>query len=80
MGPDTGHVRQVHSDAAMGTSGCFTGVLRETAAGYFDEGYLVKDVPITFDLRENDRDRRGLPIPFVVYRDMTVFPTLQSIT
>jgi hypothetical protein len=34
----------------------------------------VKDVPIPFDLQENDRDRRGLPIPFVVYRDLTGAP------
>jgi hypothetical protein len=34
----------------------------------------VKDVPIPFDLQENDRDRRGLPIPFVVYRDVTGMP------
>jgi hypothetical protein len=34
----------------------------------------VKDVPIPFDLQENDRDRRGLPIPFVVYRDTTGVP------
>ena len=26
-------------------------------------------VPIPYDLQENERDRRGLPIPFVVYRD-----------
>jgi len=29
----------------------------------------VKDIPIPPDLQGNDRDRRGLPIPFVVYRD-----------
>jgi hypothetical protein len=34
----------------------------------------VKTVPIPFDLQGNDRDRRGLPIPFVVYRDMTGMP------
>ncbi|HEY0266619.1 MAG TPA: hypothetical protein VGC16_07700 [Rhizomicrobium sp.] len=33
-----------------------------------------KDVPIPFDLRKNDRDRRGLPIPFVVYRDVQGTP------
>ena len=30
----------------------------------------MKDVPIPFDLQANDRDRRGLPIPVVVYRDV----------
>jgi hypothetical protein len=34
----------------------------------------VKDVPIPFNLSKNDRDRRGLPIPFIVYRDMTGTP------
>jgi len=34
----------------------------------------VKDVPIPPDLQENDRDRRGLPIPFVVYRDTKGVP------
>ena len=29
----------------------------------------MKDIPIPFLLSKNDRDRRGLPIPFVVYRD-----------
>jgi hypothetical protein len=31
---------------------------------------VPKEVPIPFDLQGNDRDRRGLPIPFVVYRDL----------
>jgi hypothetical protein len=35
---------------------------------------VVKDVPIPFDLQGNDRDRRGLPIPFVVYRDVKGAP------
>jgi hypothetical protein len=34
----------------------------------------VKTVPIPFDLQANDRDRRGLPIPFVVYRDVKGAP------
>jgi hypothetical protein len=34
----------------------------------------VKDVPIPFDLQGNDRDRRGQPIPFVVYRDLNGVP------
>jgi hypothetical protein len=34
----------------------------------------VKDVPIPFHLLSNDRDRRGLPIPFVVYRDTAGTP------
>ena len=34
----------------------------------------MKDVPVPFDLQENDRDRRGLPIPFVVYRDLNGVP------
>jgi hypothetical protein len=29
----------------------------------------VKDIPIPFNLSGNDRDRRGLPIPFIIYRD-----------
>lgn len=29
----------------------------------------MNDVPIPFNLLKNDRDRRGLPIPFIVYRD-----------
>jgi hypothetical protein len=32
------------------------------------------DVPIPFNLLKNDRDRRGLPIPFVVYRDAEGVP------
>ena len=31
-------------------------------------------IEIPPDLRDNDRDRRGLPIPFVVYRDVTGAP------
>jgi hypothetical protein len=38
-------------------------------SGPLNEDYRVKDVPIPFELSKNDRDRRGLPIPFVVYRD-----------
>lgn len=34
----------------------------------------MKDVPIPFDLQANDRDRRGMPIPFVVYRDVKGAP------
>jgi hypothetical protein len=34
----------------------------------------VQDVPIPLDLQRNDRDRRGLPIPFVVYRDIKGVP------
>jgi hypothetical protein len=34
----------------------------------------VKDVPIPFNLSKNDRDRRGLPIPFIVYRDQNGVP------
>jgi hypothetical protein len=34
----------------------------------------VKDVPIPFNLSKNDRDRRGFPIPFIVYRDTTGTP------
>jgi hypothetical protein len=34
----------------------------------------VTDVPIPPDLQDNDRDRRGLPIPFVVYRDIKGAP------
>ncbi len=33
-----------------------------------------KDVPIPIDLQGNDRDRRGFPIPFVVYRDVKGAP------
>lgn len=29
----------------------------------------MKDIPIPFNLSKNDRDRRGFPIPFIVYRD-----------
>ncbi len=29
----------------------------------------MKDVPIPLRLAKNDRDRRGFPIPFIVYRD-----------
>ncbi len=35
---------------------------------------LVKEVPIPFSLSKNDRDRRGLPIPFIVYRDTLGVP------
>ena len=35
---------------------------------------LTKDVPIPFNLSKNDRDRRGLPIPFIVYRDTQGVP------
>jgi len=34
----------------------------------------VKDVPIPFNLSKNDRDRRGFPIPFIVYRDTRGVP------
>lgn len=34
----------------------------------------VNEIPIPPDLLDNDRDRRGLPIPFVVYRDVTGTP------
>ena len=34
----------------------------------------MPDVPIPPDLQHNDRDRRGLPIPFVVYRDVKGAP------
>src|SRR6201996_1972388 len=34
----------------------------------------VKEIAIPFDLQANDRDRRGLPIPFVVYRDVKGAP------
>lgn len=34
----------------------------------------MKDVPIPFNLSKNDRDRRGLPIPVIVYRDMKGVP------
>lgn len=34
----------------------------------------MKDIPIPFHLSKNDRDRRGLPIPFIVYRDMNGVP------
>lgn len=34
----------------------------------------MKDVPIPFNLSKNDRDRRGFPIPFVVYRDVRGVP------
>jgi hypothetical protein len=34
----------------------------------------VKDVLIPFHLSKNDRDRRGFPIPFIVYRDMKGVP------
>jgi hypothetical protein len=34
----------------------------------------VKDVPIPFNLFKNDRDHRGFPIPFIVYRDMRGVP------
>ena len=34
----------------------------------------MKDVPIPFNLSKNDRDRRGLPIPFIVYRDTRGVP------
>jgi hypothetical protein len=37
-------------------------------------GDLVKDVPIPFHLSKNDRDRRDLPIPFIVYRDIRGVP------
>jgi hypothetical protein len=40
----------------------------------FYEGHLVKDVPIPFNLSKNDRDRRGFPIPFIVYRDTMGVP------
>jgi len=29
----------------------------------------MKDIPIPFALSKNDRDRRGLPIPVIIYRD-----------
>ena len=32
------------------------------------------DVPVPFNLSKNDRDRRGLPIPFIVYRDTDGVP------
>jgi hypothetical protein len=35
---------------------------------------MAKDVPIPFNLSKNDRDRRGLPIPFIVYRDTRDVP------
>ena len=35
---------------------------------------IVKDIPIPFNLSTNDRDRRGLPIPFIVYRDTNGVP------
>jgi hypothetical protein len=47
---------------------------RKTAARCFNKGQFVKDVPIPFNLSKNDRDRRGLPIPFVVYRDIKGAP------
>lgn len=34
----------------------------------------MKHIPIPPDLEGNDRDRRGLPIPFVVYRDTRGVP------
>jgi hypothetical protein len=34
----------------------------------------VKEIPIPFNLSKLDRDRRGLPIPFVVYRDVDSLP------
>lgn len=34
----------------------------------------MKDILIPFNLSKNDRDRRGLPIPFIVYRDMNGVP------
>ena len=34
----------------------------------------MTDVPIPPGLQDNDRDRRGLPIPFVVYRDLKGAP------
>ena len=34
----------------------------------------MKDVPIPFSLSKNERDRRGLPIPFIVYRDENGVP------
>ncbi len=34
----------------------------------------MTDIPIPFHLSKNDRDRRGLPIPFVVYRDLEGVP------
>jgi hypothetical protein len=34
----------------------------------------LQNVPIPLDLQDNDRDRRGLPIPFVVYRDLEGMP------
>jgi len=35
---------------------------------------FLKDVPIPFNLLKNDRDRRGFPIPYVVYRDTAGVP------
>jgi hypothetical protein len=32
------------------------------------------EVPIPFNLSQNPRDRRGLPIPFIVYKDMNGVP------
>jgi hypothetical protein len=34
----------------------------------------VKDIPIPIHLSKNDRDRRGFPIPFIVYRDQNGVP------
>ncbi len=34
----------------------------------------MKDVPIPFSLSKNERDRRGLPIPFIIYRDENNIP------
>ena len=34
----------------------------------------MKDVPIPFNLSKNDRDRRGFPIPYIVYRDLSGVP------
>lgn len=35
---------------------------------------VAPDIPIPADLQDNDRDRRGLPIPVVVYRDTQGVP------
>jgi hypothetical protein len=48
--------------------------MRTARRDVFNERDLVKDVPIPFNLSKNDRDRRGLPIPFIVYRDTMGVP------
>ena len=47
---------------------------KQSGAGGPETTNPVNDVPIPFNLSKNDRDRRGFPIPFIVYRDKMGVP------